>query len=136
MAILLCLFLNGAFAYRLGRALQVPPVPALLGGMLMIGLPIMQKLFGVLPLIPIFGMLWALEGFVRFDRDGSMRMAVWAGVGLLFQLFTSQQLALIFGMLAMPAGLLAIFRQGFTLMPILKLGSVGLAVILLTGWYA
>ena len=31
LAILLCLFLNGAFAYRLGRALQVPPVPALVG---------------------------------------------------------------------------------------------------------
>jgi len=46
----------------------------------MIGLPITQKLFGVLPLIPIFGMLWALEGFVRFGREGSMRMAVWAGV--------------------------------------------------------
>lgn len=136
MAILLCLFLNGAFAYRLGRALQVPPVPALLGGILMIGLPITQKLFGVLPLIPIFGMLWALEGFVRFGREGSMRMAVWAGVGLLVQLFTSQQLALIFEMFAMPAGLLALFRQGFTLMPILKLGSVGLAIILLTGWYA
>ena len=136
MAILLCLFLNGVFAYRLGRALQISPVPALLGGMLMIGLPITQKLLGVLPLIPIFGMLWALEGFVRFGRDGSMRMAVWAGVGLLVQLFTSQQLALIFGLFALPAGLLALFRQEFTPIPILKLGSVGLAVVLFTGWYA
>lgn len=136
LALLLCLFLNGVFAYRLGRALQNPPVPALLGGMLMIGLPITQKLLGVLPLVPIFGMLWALEGFVRFGRDGSLRMAVWTGVGLLVQLFTSQQLTLIFGLFALPAGLLALFRQRFTPMAILKLGSVGLAVMLLTGWYA
>lgn len=136
LAVLLCLFLNGVFAYRLGRALKVPPVPALLGGMLMIGLPITQKLLGVLHLIPIFGMLWALEGFIRFGRDGSMRMAVWTGVGLLVQLFTSQQLALIFGLFALPAGLLAIFRQGFTPIAFLKLGSVGLVVLLLTGWYA
>ena len=136
MAILMCLFLNGVFAYRLGRALRIPPVPALLGSMLMIGLPIIQKLLGVLPLLPIFGMLWALEGFVRFGRDGSMRMAVWAGVGLLVQLFTSQQLALLFSSFVLPAGLLALFRQGFTPITILKLGSVGLAVILITGWYA
>lgn len=135
MAILLCLFLNGVFAYRLGRALQVPAVPALFGSMLMIGLPITQKLLGVLPLLPIFGMLWALEGFVRFSRDGSMRMAVWTGVGLLVQLFTSQQLALLFSLFALPAGLLALFRQGFTPITMLKLGSVGLAVLLLTEWY-
>jgi hypothetical protein len=124
------------FAYRLGRALQVPLFPALLGGMLMIGLPITHKLLGVLPLIPIFGMLWALEGFVRFGRDGSLRMALWAGVGLLVQLFASQQLALLFGLFALPAGLLALFRQGFTPLAMLKLGSVGLAVMLLAGWYA
>jgi len=129
LAVLLCLFLNGVCAYRLGRALQVPPVPALLGGMLMIGLPITQKLLGVLPLIPIFGMLLALEGFVRFARDGSLRMAGWAGVGLLVQLFTSQQLALLFGLFALPAGLLALFQRGFAPRAILKLGSVGLAVI-------
>ena len=136
LAVLLCLFLNGVFAYRLGRAMQVPPVPALLGGLLMIGLPITQKLLGVLPLIPVFGMLWALEGFVRFGRNGSLRMAVWAGVGLLIQLFTSQQLALLFGLFALPAGLLALFQSGFAPRALLKLGSVGLAVMLLTSWYA
>jgi hypothetical protein len=136
LAVLLCLFLNGVFAYRLGRALQIPPVPALLGGMLMIGLPITQKLLGVLPLIPVFGMLWALEGFVRFGRNGSLRMAAWAGVGLLVQLFTSQQLALLFGLFALPAGILALSQQGFAPSAILKLGSMGLAVIFLTGWYA
>ena len=136
LAVLLCLFLNGVCAYRLGRALQVPPVHALLGGILMIGLPITQKLLGVLPLIPVFGMLLALEGFVRFGRDGSLRMAIWAGVGLLIQLFTSQQLALLFGLFALPAGLLALFHRGFAPPAIFKLGSVGLAVILLAAWYA
>ena len=136
LAVLLCLFLNGVFAYRLGRALQVSPIPAFLGSMLMIGLPITQKLLGVLPLIPVFGILWALEGFVRFGRDGSLRMAVWAGAGLLVQLFTSQQLALVFGLFALPAGLLALSQRRFVPMAMLKMGSVGLAVILFTGWYA
>jgi len=136
LAVLSCLFLNGVCAYRLGRAFQIPPVPALLGGMLMIGLPVTQKLLGILPLIPLFGMLLALEGFVRFGQDGSLRMAMWAGVGLLIQLFTSQQLALLFGLFALPAGLLALSQRGFAPRAILKLGSVGLAVLLLTAWYA
>ncbi|MGE0474253.1 MAG: hypothetical protein AB7P17_11525 [Nitrospirales bacterium] len=135
-AILSCLFLNGVFAYRLGRALQIPLIPALLMGILMIGLPITQKLLGVLPLIPIFGILWALEGFIRFGRDGSTHMAIWTGTGLLVQLLTSQQLTLLFGLFALPAGLLALSQRGFAPMAILKLGSVGLSVILLAGWYA
>jgi len=136
LALLLCLFLNGVFAYRLARTLQAPPVPALLGGILMMGLPMTQKLLGVLPLIPIFGILWALEGFIRFGRDGSMRMAVWAGVGLLIQLFSSQQLALLFGLFALVAGLLALSQRRFDPLDILKLGSVGLIVMLFTAWYA
>lgn len=135
-AILICLALNGVFAYRLALALRIPSGPALIGGMLMIGLPITQKLLGVLPLIPFFGILWALEGFIRFGRDGSMRMAVWAGAGLLVQLFISQQLTLLFGLFALPAGLLALSQRGFAPLSILKLGSVGLAVIVITGWYA
>ncbi|MGD9850877.1 MAG: hypothetical protein AB7T38_06405 [Nitrospirales bacterium] len=136
-ALLTCLFLNGVFAYRLGRALQIPSIPALVGGILMIGLPITQKLLGVLPLIPIFGILWALEGFIRFGRDGgSMPMAMWAGTGLLVQLFTSQQLTLLFGLFALPAGLLALSQRGFAPIAALKLGSVGLVVMLLTVWYA
>jgi len=136
LAVLLCLFLNGAFGYRVGRALEFSSWISLMGGMLMIGLPVIQKLLGVLPLLPIFGILWALEGFIRFGREGSIRMAMWAGAGLLVQLFTSQQLTLLFGLFVLPAGLLALFQRAYTPMAILKLGSVGLAVMVLTVWYA
>lgn len=135
-AILICLFLNGVFGYRLGRALQGSPIFALLGGMLLVGLPYTAKLLGVLPLIPVFGMLWALEGFVRFGEDGSWRMAWWTATGLLVQVLTSQQLALLFGIFVLPAGLIALRRQGFSTVAWVRLGSVGVIVVLLTGWYA
>ncbi len=135
LAVLLCLFLNGTFAYRLGRALEFPRFPSLIGGMLVIGLPMTAKLLGVLPLIPLFGMLWALEGFVRFGREGSWKMALWAGTGLLVQLFTSQQLALLFSLFVVPAGLFALYQQKFSHIATTRLGSVGLGVLLLTAWY-
>ncbi len=93
------------------------------------------KLLGVLPLIPVFGMLWAWEGFVRFGRYGSWKMALWAGTGLLVQLFTSQQLALLFSLFVVPAGLVALSQQQFRHRATIQLGSVGLGVLLLTTWY-
>lgn len=135
-AVLLCLFLNGLCAYRVGLALQIPRHCSLIGGMLMIGLPVTAKLLGVLPLLPLFGLLLALEGFVRFGRDGSWTTAMLSGAGLLAQLFASQQLALLFGLFALPAGLLALSLQGFRLMPVVRLGIVALSVTLVTAWYA
>lgn len=136
LAVMLCLFLNGLCAYRLGLALQIPWLPSLIGGTLMIGLPVTAKLLGVLPLIPIFGLLCTLEGFIRFSRDGSWKAAIWTGAGLLLQLFASQQLALLFGLFALPAGLLALYRQGFSREASVKLATVALSVAFITAWYA
>ena len=135
-AILFCLWLNGVFGYRLGRAFQIPWWPALLGGLLFISLPVTQKFLGVLPLIPLFGVLWALEGFIRFGREGSWRTAIWTGIGLLVLLFTSQQLALLFVLFMFPAGLLALAQQHMSSGAVLKLGGVAMGVLLVAGWYA
>lgn len=136
LALCLCLLLNGIFAYRVGRALQLPLFPSLIGSALMVSLPISQKFLGVLPLLPIFGLLWTLEGVIRFGREGSWRMAVWTGMGLLIQMCTSQQLALMFSLIAIPAVFLALAHQRFTFQAVIKLGTVALGVLLLVGWYA
>ena len=138
LSLLFCLFLNGLFAYRLALSLNLAILPAFLCGMFMIGLPITSKLLGVLPLLPFFGMLWALEGFVRFGLNGSVRAALWAGTGLLVLFFSSQQLALLFGIFGLLAGGIGLYQQEWKWKAMIRLGAIGLGVsliVLLYAWY-
>ncbi len=121
VASLLVLTLNGIFAYRLARALGVKPLPALLGGVLMVALPFVAKVYGVLNLTPVFGMLWTLEGLVRFGRAGRLRDAAWAGLGFIAAYLTCQQYALIFVPFALGAFVVALWEQRFARRAILVL---------------
>jgi hypothetical protein len=136
-AVLLCLFLNGVFAYRLlNRGFLLPFLASLLGGVLLIGLPFTAKLLGVLPLIPLFGLLWALEGLVRFGREGSWRTVLWTGTGLLVQLWTSQQLTLLFTLFLLPAGIVALHQQEWEVRSLAKLVGVAIGIACIAGWFA
>jgi hypothetical protein len=134
LAFLTLVSLNGIFAYRMARAIEVPPYAALLGSILVITLPFVSKVAGVLPNIGLFGILWTLEGLVRFGRDGKMRWAVWAAAGYLAMYLTFQQYALFFAPFASAAGMLALAQQHFRRSAILRLGlsiGGGLLVVLL-----
>ncbi len=132
IAELAVLTLNGIFAYRLTRALDASRTAALLGGVLMVGLPFVAKVFGVLNLTPVFGMLWTLEGLVRFGRNGKLRDAVWAGLGFIVAYLTCQQYALIFVPFALAAAIVALSEQRFARRTILNLtGSFLVAGLLL-----
>jgi hypothetical protein len=113
VALLSLLTLNGAFTYRLLRALGIAAVPASLGGVLAVALPFVAKVQGALPLAAAFGIPWTLEGLVRFGKSGSTRWAAWAGVGVLATYLTCQQYALLFGPLAFAAGVVALAQQRF-----------------------
>ncbi len=99
----------------------------------MVGLPFVAKVFGVLNLTPVFGMLWALEGLVRYGRTGRLRDAVWAGLGFIVAYLTCQQYALIFVPFALAAAIVALGEQRFARRAILNLvGSfLGAGLLLL-----
>lgn len=127
LALLALLALNCVFAYRLTRALDVPVLPALLAGILTATLPFVAKILGVLQLTALFGMLWTLEGLVRFGRTGRPRWAVWAATGFVATYLTCQQYALIFAPFAAAAGLVALAQQGFRVRAVALLVGAGVA---------
>lgn len=125
-AFLTLLTLNGIFAYRVTRSLRLPRLPALLGSLFMVTLPFIAKMAGVLPVIPLFGILWALEGLVRFGRTGALRDVAWAATGFVTEVFVSFQLALIAGPFVVAAAILALAQQRFSWPPLIRLGVTGL----------
>ncbi len=137
IALLGVLVLNGLFAYRLARTLGIARPPSLVGGIIMLALPFVAGLFGVINLMPVFGMLWVLDGVVRFSRDGSLRSAIWSAAGFLAAYFTCQQYALMFSPFAGGALVLALGLRRFEPKAMLRLAGPWLAaalVILLVAW--
>ncbi len=131
------LVLNGIFGYRVTRALDIPRLPALLAGVLMVTLPFIAKVWGVLNLVPIFGLLATLEGLIRFGRSGALRHAAWAGAGLVAAYLTCQQYALLFAPFALVAGGLALAQQRGQRAALLRLlgGALGVGLaILVVAW--
>jgi hypothetical protein len=126
LAFLSLLTLNGAFAYRLARSLGAATRPALLGGVVAVTLPFIAKVEGALPLVAVFGIPWTLEGLVPFGKEGSRRWAAWAALGLVATYLTCQQYALLFGPLAVAAGLVALAQRRFGQQAVLRLGGAGL----------
>ncbi len=133
LALLALLTLNGIFAARVARALALPWRAALLAGVLMVTLPGVAKELGVLNLTPVFGLLWALEGLIRFGRTGTGRAAGWAAAGLVVAYLTCQQYALMFAPFAVAAGVVAWAQQPDRRAAALRLGLAGGAAGLLIG---
>jgi hypothetical protein len=126
-AFLIVLSLGGIVACRLARSLGVPRLPALLGGVLMVTLPILAKMQGDLPVVGLGGMLAALDGLVRFGDDGRTRNAATAAAGMIAQALTSQQLALFSLLFVGAAALVAIGQRRFDRGSIARLGSAAVA---------
>jgi hypothetical protein len=137
VALLLVLVLNGIFAYRLARALALPRPAALASGLIMVALPFAANMYGVINLLPVFGMLWTLEGLVLFGREGRTRHAVWAALGFVAAFLTCQQYAMMFALFAGAAGLVALAQQQFKLPAVIRLGAAGLSagvIVLAVAW--
>jgi hypothetical protein len=126
LAVWALLTLNGIFAYRLARVLELPRLSALLGAVMTVTLPFVANVSGVLPIIALFGILWTLEGLVRFGVDGATRSALWAAAGFLATYLTCQQCALLFVPFACVAGLVALSQNGFRMGAVLRLVCSGL----------
>lgn len=127
---------GGLFAARLARGLGVARLPALLAGVLMVTLPIFAKLQGELPLLIVAGTLIALDGLVRFGRDGRTRHAITAGAGLVVQMLSGQQVALFATLFVVAAGLVAMGERRFARGALVRLGGVAVATAIIVAWIA
>ena len=70
LAILFTLACNGLATASLARALGAPRGAALLAALAGVTLPYTAKVLGVLPVLPLFGTIWALAALVRFGEEG------------------------------------------------------------------
>lgn len=73
---LLSLFLNGLFTYRILRRTGSPKTLAVIGGAMMIWLPVSVRQLEVLQLIPVWSMLWTWDAVRRFGVHQTWRTAL------------------------------------------------------------
>lgn len=72
--LLLCLILNGTVTTLLLRDFKISLSTAVVGGMLMQGLPLVHWQLNVLQMVPIWGLLWVIRCvFLFFDKPGMKR---------------------------------------------------------------
>src|SRR4029453_14072258 len=75
----------------------------------------------------LYGILWTLEGLVKFSRSGSLRHAAWAAAGLVVQYLTCEQYALMFLPFAVAAGVVGLAQLGYRKDAIFRLAGGGAA---------
>jgi hypothetical protein len=121
---------NGVFGCRLVRGMGVGRLPALLAGILVVTLPFFAKLQGELPILMVTGTLAALDGAVRFGRDGRVRDAAAVAAGMIAQVLCCQQLALFGALFVGVACIVAGKKQRFSHAAIVRLGgALALSVV-------
>ena len=130
LAILLTLVCNGLATRSLARALGAPPGVALLAAFAGVTLPYTAKVLGVLPVLPLFGTLWALAALARFGEKGGWRPAALAVLGFAAQFLAGQQMALLSLPVVLLAGVVALAEQRFRLRSIATLAAPALLAAL------
>jgi hypothetical protein len=127
LAILFTLACNGLATRSLARALGAPHGAALLAALAGVTLPYTAKVLGVLPVLPLFGTIWALAALVRFGKEGGWRPAALAVLSFAAQFLAGQQMALLSLPFLLLAGLVALAEQRFRARPVATL--VALAIL-------
>ena len=127
LAILFTLACNGLATRSLARALGAPRDAALLAGLAGVTLPYTAKVLGVLPVLPLFGTIWALAALVRFGKEGGWRPAALAILSFAAQFLAGQQMALLSLPFLLLAGLVALAEQRFRVRSVATLA--GLAIL-------
>jgi hypothetical protein len=126
LAILCILACNGLATRSLARALGAPREAALLAAFAGVTLPYTAKVLGVLPVLPLFGTIWALAALVRFGKDGGWRPAALAVLSFAAQFLAGQQMALLSLPFLLLAGLAALAEQRFRVRSIATLAALAI----------
>lgn len=123
VVVILFLTLNGWFGYGLLRSWSLPPLPALLAGLLVQSLPFVAQEMGVLQLVALFGFLWSLFYLSRLlahlpgslEFPGRWRSALGLAMGWPVMFFTCAYYGL-FSLIFLPlAGLFQLRRHHLNL---------------------
>lgn len=126
LAILFTLACNGLATRSLARALGAPREAALLAALAGVTLPYTAKVLGVLPVLPLFGTIWALAALVHFGKEGGWRPAALAVLSFAAQFLAGQQMALLSLPFLLLAGLVALAEQKFRARSIARLGALAI----------
>lgn len=126
LAILGILVCNGLATRSLARALGASRDAALLAALAGVTLPYTAKVLGVLPVLPLFGTIWALAALVRFGEEGGWRPAALAVLSFAAQFLAGQQMALLSLPFLLLAGLVALAEQRFRARSIATLGALAI----------
>lgn len=139
--VLLFLTLNGWFAYWLLRVWDLPPLPALLAGLIVQSLPFIAQEMGVLQLLAIFGFTWFLLYLHRFlalhpaaaGTAQARRSRLGLALALPVTFFTCGYYGL-FTLLFLPLAFLGQLRRNHLNARTLgHLAAIGLLALVLTG---
>lgn len=126
LAILATLVCNGLATGSLARALGAPRRAALLAALAGVTLPYTAKVLGVLPVLPLFGTIWALAALVRFGEKGGWRPAALAVASFAAQFLAGEQMALLSLPFLLLAGLVALAEQRFRTRAVVPLGALAI----------
>jgi hypothetical protein len=126
LAILGTLICNGLATGSLARALGATRGAALLAALAGVTLPYTAKVLGVLPVLPLFGTVWALAALVRFGEEGGWRPAGLAVLSFAAQFLAGEQMALLSLPFLLLAGLAALAEQRFRVRSIARLGALAI----------
>jgi hypothetical protein len=126
LAILCTLACNGLATRSLARALGAARGAALLAALAGVTLPYTAKVLGVLPVLPLFGTIWALAALVRFGEEGGWRPAALAVLSFAAQFLAGEQMALLSLPFLLLAGLVALAEQKFRARSIATLGALAI----------
>ncbi len=126
LAILGTLACNGLATRSLARALGAPRGAALLVALAGVTLPYTAKVLGVLPVLPLFGTIWALAALIRFGEKGGWRTAALAVLSFAAQFLAGEQMALLSLPFLLLAGLVALTEQRFRARSIATLGALAI----------
>ena len=126
LAILLTLVCNGLATRSLARALGASRDAALLAALAGVTLPYTAKVLGVLPVLPLFGTIWAFAALIHFGKEGGWRPAVLAVLSFAGQFLAGQQMALLSLPFLLLAGIAALAEQRFRIRSIATLGALAI----------
>ena len=114
LCLLSILVLNGVAAERLAAALGAGRAPALLSGLLAVGLPWVSNELGVIQMTVLFPVLFAVAALVRFLQSPGYRRAVVLGIWAAGAYLTSNYFGVYLSLFLLLAGALLVRADQLT----------------------
>ena len=131
LCLLAFLVLNGVAAARLAAALRAGRAPALLTGLLAVGLPWVSNELGVIQMTVLFPVLFAVAALLRFLQSPGYRRAVVLGLWAAAAYLTSNYFGVYLSLFLLMTGALLVGRDQLTAANAKRAAAAGAVCLLL-----